>query len=410
MLFDLLPHIEWLYSQQSEMSNLLQNWCDIPSGSDDIEGLRHMEKELISAFSLLKGQIETIQLPARPFLNTQGQIIWLEGGKALRITKYLEAPSHVLLAGHMDTVFGLSSSFRKARFLSDNRLLGPGAADMKGGLVVLLKALEVLERSPWAGKLGWEVIITPDEEIGSYSSKVLLQEIAARHQVGMVFEPTLPDGSLVSSRKGSETFAITAHGKAAHAGRDFHLGHNAITALARFVVFADSLNGTLGDTTINVGKFEGGIAANIVPDFASCCINVRSSEAAQLESIKNRLSAALTTDEENARLEWHELVCRPSKPFDEATKELFSLIKSCGQALSQEISWQPSGGVCDGNILAACGLPTIDTLGVIGGNLHTEEEWMSLDSLPQKAALSGLFLIALASETLKMKTPLRKRV
>lgn len=408
MLANLLPHIEWLHSQQNEMSGLLQSWCDIPSGSDDLDGLLRMEEALKSAFTVLEGKMETVVLPARSTLDDKGQIMPLATGKALRITKHPDAPYRVLLVGHMDTVFGRSSSFRKAKFLSGNRLHGPGAADMKGGLVVLLKALESLERSPWANKLGWEVIITPDEETGSCSSKQLLQESAARHQIGMVFEPTLPTGLLVSSRKGSETFAVTAHGKAAHVGRDFQLGRNAITALARFVAFADSLNGTLGDTTINIGQFEGGTAANIVPDFASCHINVRSSVTAHLDAVKSQLNAALANVGVDTRLEWHELVCRPAKPFDAATEKLFGLIKSCGQALSQEISWQPSGGVCDGNILAASGLPTIDTLGVIGGNLHTDEEWMLLDSLPQKAALSGLFLIAIASESLKFQSPLGK--
>ena len=159
--------------------------------------------------------------------------------------------------------------------LDDNRIQGPGVTDAKGGLLVMLKALEAFERSPWANELGWEALINPDEEIGSPGSKLLLEKAARTNDIGLVFEPSLSDGNLVGSRRGSGNFVVMVKGRAAHAGREPHIGRNAINALAEFVVQLNSLPpGALG-LTLNVGYIEGGGPVNVVPDRAICKFNVR---------------------------------------------------------------------------------------------------------------------------------------
>ena len=158
----------------------------------------------------------------------------------------------------MDTVYAVDHPFQKSVRIDDKILRGPGATDAKGGIVVMLVVLQAFERSPWAEKVGWEVLINPDEEIGSPGSAPLLIQAAKRNHLGLVFEPSLPDGNLVGARKGSGNFTVIARGKAAHAGRDPQLGRNAIDALARFIVALASLDDSGDATTTNVGSHPGG--------------------------------------------------------------------------------------------------------------------------------------------------------
>ena len=229
-------HLEWIGTQQQEMVALLESWASINSGTDNLDGLAKDLAALEQEFYHLGGTMQAIPLPPRIRIDAKGQAVEEPTGNALFISKHPKAPIRILLGGHMDTVYPATSAFQEVSHLDMNTMRGPGVADMKGGLVVLLKALDALEQSPFAGKLGWEVLITPDEEVGSQGSKALWIEGAQRHQLALLFEPAFSDGSLVSARKGSANFTVVAKGKAAHAGRDFHSGRNAISAIVRFIV------------------------------------------------------------------------------------------------------------------------------------------------------------------------------
>ena len=389
--------MESVSSQRENFISLLEMWSSINSYTENIEGLSHMLTALKRAFQPLEGKIHQILLPPRQKIDSKGQMINIPVGDALLIKKHPEAPIQILLAGHMDTVYPISSSFQIPSRISPQILQGPGVADMKGGLLIILKALEILEKSSAAGKIGWEVLITPDEEVGSPSSTPLYRECAKKHQLGLIFEPSFPNGNLVSSRKGSANFTVIARGKAAHAGRDFALGRNAITALARFIMEAEALNEPEKGITINIGHIEGGGPVNIVPDLAICRINIRMMETVDLQTLKQKFDeiAKRCNCYEGISLMLHEQGSRSPKPFDKKTKELFESMKSRAQTLGIELDWQPSGGVCDGNILAEEGLPTIDTLGAIGGNLHTSDEYILVHSLVERTLLVSEFLINL---------------
>ncbi len=232
------------------------------------------------------------------------------------------------------------------------------------------------------------MFINPDEEIGSPGSRDFIIECARRNDVGLVFEPSLPDGSLVSSRKGSVNFTLVARGKAGHAGREFHREDNAITKLAHAIVEIESLTNENKGITVNIGQIEGGIATNIVPDLALTRFNVRVEKPNDLENIKQKLLQIVTKNS----LELHQDSERPPKPFDTKHRELFEKLKMCAQELGSDLNWIPSGGVCDGNLLASEGLITIDTLGPVGGNLHTREEYINVKSLTERAKLVFSFL------------------
>ena len=219
--------IDWIESQAERMLELVECWANINSASDNLDGLGQMAAVLTDAFSPLGGQMKLVDLAPHQIIDSSGQVAQKPLGRALSIIKRPDAPLRVFLGIHMDTVFGLDQPFQTTQRLDAGTLRGPGVADAKSGIVVMLTALEALERSDVADLIGWEILINPDEELGSPGSTPLLTQCAKRNHLGFIFEPTLADGSLASQRKGSGNFAIVVRGRAAHAGREFHVGRNA---------------------------------------------------------------------------------------------------------------------------------------------------------------------------------------
>ncbi|HRD56234.1 MAG TPA: M20/M25/M40 family metallo-hydrolase, partial [Parachlamydiaceae bacterium] len=188
-------------------------------------------------------------------------------------------------------------------------------------------------------------------------------------------------------------------GKAAHAGRDFEKGRSAITAMAHFIDEAEKLNDFKKGITINFGSIEGGGPVNIVPELCITHINIRYLKESDLNKIKSSIFKLIKEiEKKGVKIELHELSARGPKPLDKKTIKLFDILQEVGLQLDQKIKLRESGGVSDGNILASMGLPTIDTLGVIGGNIHTSEEYMLLDSLKERVKLTVALLIKLMDE------------
>ncbi len=399
-LSDYQPHLDWIAGQHAAMLEMTLAWSRINSGSYHLDGLAKMADVLQKAFAPLEGELEHIQLSPMPSVNAKGDAITTPLGDALRIRKHPDAPLKVLLTGHMDTVFAKEHPFQTPITVDDNTVNGPGVADMKGGIVVFLHALKALERSPWAGEIGWEVLLNSDEEIGSIGSAPLLAESAKRNHIGLTYEPCLPDGTLAGARKGSGNFTAVMRGRAAHAGRNPEQGRNAIVALSEYILAINALGGQRYGLTVNPGQIEGGGATNVVPNLAICRFNVRLKEPEDMDWMQAQLDAL--TQEYNERegfaLELHGGFTRPPKPMTEKIEHLFGLLKVCGKDLGISIAHQDTGGCCDGNNLAAHGLPNVDTLGVCGGAIHSADEFLKVDSLTERAQLSALLLLRLAAK------------
>lgn len=381
------------------MRDVLETWANVNSGSRNIAGLARMHAVLRTAFEPLGGEMTTLPLPRQMLWNADGQTAEMPLGEALRIRKRPDAHIRVFLGIHYDTVYPEDHPFQTAVRVDDGRLHGPGVADAKGGLLVLLTALEAFERSPWADALGWEVLLNPDEEIGSPGSRPLFFEAAARNDLALLFEPAAFDGSLVSSRKGSAVYSAIIRGRAAHAGRNPKEGRNAILALADLIVELDAIQAERPGIIINVAQVNGGGPANVVPDLAFCKFNVRTDTLDAQRHVEQHLSdiVANINQREGIALKLHEDTKRPPKELDDRSLQLFRLVADCGHDLGIELQWRPSGGASDGNFLAAAGLPTVDSLGVRGGGLHSREEYVDLDSLTERAGLTALLLMKLAS-------------
>lgn len=389
------PYLDWLDGEAGGMAALVEAWAEISSGTANIAGLERMADELTCAFAPLGGAAERVPLPPATVIGADGEPREVRHGDLLRFTRRPEAPRQVLLAIHYDTVYGVDHPFRHCRRLDPETLNGPGVADAKGGIVVMLYALAALERSPFAGGLGWRVVLNPDEETGSLASAPVMAAAARGAEFGMLFEPALEDGTMAGARKGSGNFTLVVRGCAAHAGRDFERGRNALTALAAAVGEIDALNGRRSGATFNPGRIEGGGPVNVVPDLALLRFNVRVAEpadadwaAAALEAVTGRLRTR-----DGIRAELHGGFNRPPKPRDAATLRLMEWVGRLGADLGIPIGWRDTGGCCDGNNLAAAGLANVDTLGARGGSIHSADEFVRLDSLAERAKLSALMLM-----------------
>lgn len=392
--------LAWIDAQRDRMCQLVRRWAAINSGTGHLEGLARLAGQLSDAFAVLGGRSRLVDLAGAGDVDGAGEVCTRPLAKAIHITKRAGAPIRVFLGIHMDTVFGVDHPFQAVRSLDDNTLVGPGVADAKGGLAVMLVALEALERSGLAEPLGWEVLINPDEEIGSPGSASLLTQCAKRTHLGLVFEPALADdGTLAAARGGSGNFTAVVRGKAAHAGRHFHLGRNAIEATAGLISSLSALNGHVEGAIVNVGRVEGGGPVNIVPDLAICRFNIRINDTPAGRQIDKHLKRIIgeVRRREGISVKLHGGWTSPPKPLDDATAKLFDCITACGEDLGLSVGRQATGGVCDGNKLAAAGLPTVDTLGPRGGLIHSDGEYLLLDSLTERAKLSALLLMKLAA-------------
>ena len=388
----------WIDQQQALMEAKLWQLANINSGSYNLDGIAKVAATLATWAQDLNCDLQYIDLAQQDVVDNKGQIGQQQLGQALQLRQRPEAPLQLFLCAHMDTVFAVDHHFQEVRWLDEEHITGPGVADLKGGIVVMLTALQALEASPLATSVGWTVLFNPDEEIGSPGSASLFPALADSHHVGLIYEPSFADGNLAGERKGSGNFSVVSHGKAAHAGREHHLGRNAIRAMADFVSAIDELNGKRQGVTINPGFIEGGGATNVVPDTCVMKFNIRtqqpSDEAwcqAQLQSILADINLR-----DGINLDLHGHFGRTPKVMTPAWQQLCDLLQSCSQSLQMPIQFMPTGGCCDGNNLAASGLPNIDTLGVQGGNIHSDKEYMRLASLSERAKLSALLMLRLA--------------
>jgi glutamate carboxypeptidase len=370
----------------ASLRDLLITWANINSGSENFAGLDRMRLALAAEFGTLRdATLEHVALAGTP-------------AQALRVAIRPRAPRQLLFSGHYDTVYGADDPFQQCTPLDADRIRGPGVTDMKGGLVVMLAALRELEKSPHAAQLGVEVLLTPDEEIGSFGSGALFAAAGASRKfaLALVFEPARPNGDIVHSRKGTGNFTATCHGRAAHAASPARTGRNAIAALAEFLVGAHRLPDELPGVMLNIGNIRGGQpATNVVPDFAEAKLDVRVTRAADREPLLARLHAlaAPINARDGFKLEITGAFNRPPKECTPVEEAAFAAWQQCARELGlAPFTWVHTGGASDGNNLSAAGLPNLDGLGPLGDRLHSAEEFIVWTTMAERARLCARFL------------------
>ncbi|TRD12185.1 hydrolase [Erythrobacter insulae] len=385
----------------SAMLNDVQAWCAINTGTGNLQGLKKQAGALADAFSALPGEVELIDPAPVTGIAADGNEFEIANGQHLIVRVRPTANRRLLFTGHMDTVFPKDHPFQNQTWLEDDVLNGPGVADMKGGIAIILHALKVFEASGKASSLGYDILINSDEETGSLASSALIAEMARGKLAALTYEPAaLPDGTLAHARGGTGNYSITIKGKSAHAGRNPHEGRNALVAAADLILRLKAME--RDDITINPAKIEGGGPNNVVPDHILLRFNIRPKSTEAMEGFDSALNDLLSSVEADHEVNTHRHggVTRPPKPVDENAQRLFDLVKQCGDELGQHIAWKSTGGVCDGNNIAACGVPVVDTMGVRGGSIHSADEFLIVPSLKERAALSALVLSRIADGAL----------
>lgn len=393
---DRIKSLDNLQNSQQDMLDFVIETASINSGSFNAEGVKQVAEKIHHHFQSLDCHSEFLPCEAMPWLDDNGQQQHLPMGPILRFQQRPEAARQVLLVGHMDTVFPKEDPFQEVQ-QKDNILYGPGVTDMKGGIAVILFALRQFEQFTDKDKLGWEVLLTSDEEIGSFGSGPLLAERAKHHHYGLVFEPSIDEeGTLAYARKGSGKFTLVVHGRAAHVGRQFDEGRSAIVKMAELIEKINALNGQQENVVINFGKIHGGTAVNVVPDLCVCRLDIRLKNSEEEQWVNNHLSDIINqANHQPNQVECHGGFKRKPKQISPENANLFEWVKQVGAELGQTLSWRDTGGCCDGNNLAHAGLPNVDTLGVRGGKIHSDQEYMIIDSLVERAQLTAALLMHL---------------
>jgi glutamate carboxypeptidase len=374
----------------------VERWSTLNSGTRNLAGLAAVATELADAFSVLPGEIRLIAPEPAESVGTDGIVSAIEHGRHLHLSVRPDAAVRMLFTGHMDTVYPVDHPFQALTMRDDGTLNGPGVADMKGGLALMLAALTAIEASPFGPRIGYDVVINSDEETGSFSSAALIADAARGKVAALTYEPALPDGTLAGARGGTGNFSIVVRGLSAHAGRNPDDGRNAILAAADIALRLAEARGPR--LAVNPARIDGGGPNNVVPDLAVLRVNFRPATLDEIKRAQAQIDStvAMVAAKHDVRIEVHGSFNRPPKPIDSGAEKLFGLVKSSGAALGLDIGWRHSGGVCDGNNIAACGVPVVDTMGARGGAIHSPDEFLIVDSLPERAALSALTIARIA--------------
>ncbi len=373
-------------------------WSAINSGTGNLTGLAEVAGLLADAFSTLPGTLTLVDPAPADRVGVDGAVSPIAHGRHLHLSVRPEAGRRLLLTGHMDTVYPADHPFQTLTDRADGTINGPGIADMKGGLAVMLAALEAIEAVGCG--IGYDVVINSDEETGSFSSAALIEQAARAKLAALTYEPALPDGTLAGARGGTGNFSIVVRGRSAHAGRNPEDGRNAIVAAAALAVRLSDARGPR--LAVNPARIDGGGPNNVVPDLAVLRINFRPKDQTEIARAQAAIDAAARdiAAAHDVRVDVHGSFNRPPKPIDAGAARLFDLVQGVGADLDLPIAWRDTGGVCDGNNIAAAGTPVIDTMGVRGGAIHSADEYLIVDSLAERAGLSAVTILRLAENGL----------
>jgi len=365
-------------------------WAGVNSGTANMAGVADMADRLAHAFADLPGEVMLVAPSPVEKVGSDGIARQLDTGRHLVLSVRPQASRRVLLTGHMDTVYPADHPFKTCTWLDADTLNGPGTADMKGGLSLMLAGLLAYERG--RPTLGYDVMINADEETGSLSSGDLIAQLARGKLAALTYEPALPGGIMARARPGSGNFAVVVTGRSAHAGRNPEEGRNALVAAADL---AQRLHAARRDgLSVNPSRIEGGSPNNTVPDLAVLHFNMRPRGPEDLAAGQAIIDAAIAdvAAGHDVSIALHGGFARPPKPIGPATDALFRLVSGAATDLGDPVTWKDTGGVCDGNNIAACGVPVIDTMGACGGSIHSPDEFMIASSLDARARLTALVM------------------
>jgi len=375
------PILAWLRAREEEMTELLARLVLAESPSlvrgSELAGLSLLARELEKAGLVtrrLRGDETGAHLFARPRDRRRNA-------------------GYQLVVGHVDTVWPLGTVRSMPPRQDNGYFFGPGAYDMKGGLVQLVFALRALHELVLRPRLAPVVLVNSDEEIGSLDSRRHIRLLARSAARAFVLEPpAAPAGSLKTSRKGVERFEVVVRGRAAHAGSSPEEGVSAILELSRQVQELFALNDPEHGVTVNVGTIDGGLQANVIAPEARAFVDVRAPTEASARTVA-RAIRSLESTEPGTTIAIRGDSRRPPMPVTDRNRALFQRAQSLGRELGLRIDEAPLvGGASDANLTSGL-TATLDGLGAVGDGAHASDEHVLVSALPERAALLALLLL-----------------
>ncbi len=359
----------------------LETLVDIDSGSYTPDGVNGVADRVVAGLAELDAAVE--RYAHRPGAG--------EARLGDLVVGHLDGDGpRILLIGHMDTVFDPGTAAERPYRRDGDRATGPGTSDMKGGLLAGLLALRALRAA--GERPAVTFVANPDEEIGSPFSTAHVRRLAPGHAAVLVLECARANGDIVSARKGIADLQLSFHGRAAHAGVEPEKGRNAILAAARAVEALHALNGRWPGVTVNAGVIAGGTRPNVVAAECRLQVDLRAATASAFDAARAAVDEIVARPAvEGVRGELRQLASHPPMERSDASGHLVTLARAVAVELGFDVRDAATGGASDANTTAAMGLPTLDGLGPIGGDDHSDHEWLDLSSVvPRTALLAGL--------------------
>lgn len=378
--------LRYFESRHDEVLSLTRRLCEIESPSGDGEGSSAVVSLLTEATAGMG-----LEIAAERIRAPNGY------GEHLRLRAFAEENSEgrtLLLLGHTDTVHPRGSLAERPWRESEGRIYAPGIFDMKASCAVALEALRACAVLGFRPRRPVVLLLTCDEESGSFSGRALVEEDARRADYVLVLEPPAPGGRAKTERKGTGAFTLSVEGRAAHAGLEPEKGVSAILELARQVERVSALARPELGTTINVGKISGGTHANVVAAGARAEVDVRFSTADEARRIEDAMRG-LNPFDGRAKITLSGGINRPPMGRTAAVAGLFGKAKSVAATLDFELGETSVGGASDGNFAAACGATVLDGLGVDGDGAHAAHEHILAGAIVRRGALLAALVASL---------------
>lgn len=379
----------YIEENQNNMLKLLKKLVNVDSGSDFKEGVDKVGKILAQEFERLDFVVK--EVPQK-----------ITGNHLIIQHKDAVAPSILLLA-HMDTVFGSDTVLSRPFSIKGDRAYGPGVIDMKGSHVTLIYALKALINNGEVDALKNIVIVfNSDEEIGSPTSHQLIKKTAIGKKCCLCMEPARASGALVSGRRGGGGYIIKVYGKAAHAGIAPQDGANAIAEMAHKIIKLQELNDLTQGVSVNVDVIHGGTATNVIADYVEVNVDIRTSKVDQGDMLEKKIFKICNeVHVPGTRTEIAGGINRPPMEKNQGTVLLLKRIFAIGEELGIRLKDVSTGGGGDASFTAAIGIPTIDGLGPVGGNAHSDKEYLEVFSLTERTLLLAKLLRSLSVKPLQ---------
>ena len=371
--------------QKEEALKLLEQMVNIDSGSANTEGLDKVREIVVAELRKLDARIETFPAEPHPGSNVVATIMG-------------QGKKKILILAHIDTVFKEGTAAAKPFYIKDGRAYGPGVMDNKGGVVAGLQALKILQKIGFKDYGQITFLIDTNEEVGSVGTSALIERIAKQHDVALNLEPGRPADGLVVERKGSATALIEVKGLASHAGVAPEAGRNAAMEVAHQVLQLAKTGDAAKKTTVNFTVLNANGPTNVIPATASARGDVRAATPEELDRVEKDLARI----SENKLIPETEVRVRlirglPPMPRSPASDKLVAMAEGIYAEIGKKLTIESSGGAADASLVAGVGVPVLDGFGIVGGGIHTPDEYAEVESVVPRLYLLSRMLMDLSA-------------